>query len=57
MENKAAASGQVSLNIGGKDVAMPILKGSLGPEVVDIRKMYGEADVLTYDIGFTSRGS
>ena len=57
MENKAAASGQVSLNIGGKDVAMPILKGSLGPEVVDIRKLYGEADVFTYDPGFTSTAS
>jgi len=43
--------------IGGKDLDLPILKGTLGPDVVDIRKLYGEADVFTYDPGFTSTAS
>ena len=33
---------------------LPLLSGSIGPDVVDIRKLYGEADVFTYDPGFTS---
>src|SRR3569833_4630225 len=45
------------LTIGDKDVEMPVLKGTLGPDVVDIRKLYGETDVFTYDPGFTSTAS
>ena len=45
------------IEIGGKTVELPVLKGSLGPEVVDIRKLYGEGDVFTYDPGFTSTAS
>ena len=29
-------------------------KGTLGPDVVDIRKLYGETGIFTYDPGFTS---
>jgi len=43
--------------IGSKTVELPILKGTAGPDVVDIRKLYGEADVFTYDPGFTSTAS
>src|SRR3954467_8827391 len=45
------------IGIGAKAVELPVLKGSLGPDVVDIRKLYGEADVFTYDPGFTSTAS
>ena len=38
-------------------MTLPVLKGSIGPDVVDIRKLYGEADVFTYDPGFTSTAS
>ncbi|WP_312164190.1 citrate synthase [Phenylobacterium sp.] len=41
----------------GKSVELPILKGTDGPAVVDIRKLYAEADVFTYDPGFTSTAS
>jgi citrate synthase len=41
----------------GKTVELPILKGTDGPAVVDIRKLYAEADVFTYDPGFTSTAS
>jgi citrate synthase len=57
MENKAAPNGSVSLKFGDKELTLPVLKGTLGPDVVDVRKLYGEADVFTYDPGFTSTAS
>jgi len=45
------------LSIQGKSVELPVLKGTMGPEVVDVRKLYAEADVFTYDPGFTSTAS
>jgi len=45
------------IGIGGKTYDAPILKGTAGPDVVDIRKLYGDADVFTYDPGFTSTAS
>ncbi|WP_374570511.1 citrate synthase [Phenylobacterium sp.] len=45
------------VSIGSKTVELPVLKGSAGPEVVDVRKLYAEADVFTYDPGFTSTAS
>ncbi|MGE3292495.1 MAG: citrate/2-methylcitrate synthase, partial [Geminicoccaceae bacterium] len=35
----------------------PILEGSLGPDVIDIRKLYGQTGMFTYDPGFTSTAS
>ncbi len=35
----------------------PILSGSVGPDVVDIRKLYANTDMFTYDPGFTSTAS
>ena len=34
-----------------------IIKGTTGPDVVDIRKLYADADVFTFDPGFTSTAS
>ena len=45
------------IDIGGKTYDAPILKGTAGPDVLDIRKLYGDADVFTYDPGFTSTAS
>ncbi|MEO6338648.1 MAG: citrate synthase [Caulobacteraceae bacterium] len=45
------------IEVNGQKIELPILKGTLGPNVVDIRKLYGEADVFTYDPGFTSTAS
>ena len=33
---------------------IPLLEGSVGPDVIDIRKLYGETGKFTYDPGFTS---
>ncbi len=48
---------KATLSIGDKSYDLPILKGSTGPDVVDVRKIYGEADVFTFDPGFTSTAS
>ncbi|MDR0808460.1 MAG: citrate (Si)-synthase [Gemmobacter sp.] len=42
------------LTIDDKVIDLPIKSGTIGPDVLDIRKLYAEADVFTYDPGFTS---
>ena len=41
----------------GKTWDYPVLSGTVGPDVVDIRKFYADTDMFTYDPGFTSTGS
>ncbi|MFC3676603.1 citrate synthase [Ferrovibrio xuzhouensis] len=41
----------------GKTVTLPILDGTVGPSVIDIRKLYAESGYFTYDPGFTSTAS
>ena len=48
---------QATLNAGGKDVSMEVRSGTLGPDVIDIRKMYAQTGMFTYDPGFTSTAS
>ncbi len=43
-----------TLTIDGKSFDLPIYSPTAGPDVVDIRKLYAQADVFTYDPGFTS---
>ena len=38
----------------GKAIEAPVLHGTLGPDVFDIRKLYGSTGQFTYDPGFTS---
>jgi citrate synthase len=45
------------IDIGGKTIELPVLKGTLGPDVVDIRKYYADSDTFTYDPGYTSTAS
>ena len=42
---------------GGEPVELPVLDGSIGPSVVDIRKLYGETDMFTFDPGYGATGS
>ncbi len=42
------------LTIDGDSYDLPILSPTAGPDVLDIRKLYGQAGVFTYDPGFTS---
>ena len=41
----------------GKEVQLPILSGTTGPDVIDIRKLYAETGYFTFDPGYTSTGS
>jgi citrate synthase len=40
-----------------KKIDFPVLSGSVGPDVVDIRALYGQTGVFTYDPGFMSTAS
>ncbi|WOI55039.1 citrate synthase [Palleronia sp. LCG004] len=51
-DNKTA-----KLTFGETEVELPILSPTAGPDVIDIRKLYAEAGVFTYDPGFTSTAS
>ncbi|MCS6763791.1 MAG: citrate synthase [Candidatus Protistobacter heckmanni] len=42
---------------GSPAVELPIYKGSVGPDVIDIRKLYGQTGKFTYDPGFLSTAS
>ncbi|MDA7966918.1 citrate synthase [Ruegeria sp.] len=46
-----------TLTVHGKDYELPVYSPTAGPDVVDIRKLYGQAGVFTYDPGFTSTAS
>ncbi|MBN9787793.1 citrate (Si)-synthase [Pseudonocardia sp. TMWB2A] len=49
MSNKSA-----KLEVADKNFDFPVLEGTLGPDVIDIRKLYGQTGRFTYDPGFTS---
>lgn len=44
----------LSFSDGSPSIDFPIYKGSIGPDVVDIRKLYGATGKFTYDPGFMS---
>ena len=41
----------------GTEVELPVLSGSVGPDVIDIRKLYGQTGMFTYDPGYGATGS
>ena len=53
----ADGSKSAKLTIGEDEFDLPILSPTAGPDVLDIRKLYGQAGVFTYDPGFTSTAS
>jgi len=48
------AKGTATLSVDGKTIDLPVLGGSIGPKVIDVRKLYAETGHFTYDPGFTS---
>jgi citrate synthase len=50
-------SKSATLTVSGKSYDFPIKAGTVGPEVIDISKLYAQAGMFTYDPGFTSTGS
>jgi len=55
----STAKGSVTFTLDGsnRSVSLPVLSGSIGPQVVDIRKLYGELGVFTYDPGYGATAS
>ncbi len=41
----------------GQSYKLPVINGTMGPSVIDVRKLYAETGHFTYDPGFTSTGS
>ena len=52
-DNKAT----LSFSDGSPSIEFPIYKGTVGPDVIDIRKLYGATGKFTYDPGFMSTAS
>ena len=52
-DNKAT----LSFSNGSPSIDMPVYHGSIGPDVIDIRKLYGQTGMFTYDPGFLSTAS
>ena len=46
-----------TLTVGDKSWPMPIYSGTIGPDVMDIGKLYAQSGMFTYDPGYTSTGS
>ena len=44
-------------NQSGKAVNLPVLDGTVGPSVIDVRSLYAETGCFTYDPAFTATGS
>ena len=51
------ADNKATLTVGENSFELPIMKGSEGPDVIDIRKLYAVSDHFTFDPGFTSTAS
>jgi len=49
-----ATQEEAALDFAGKDFTFPVMSGTVGPDVIDIRKLYGQTGAFTYDPGFTS---
>jgi citrate synthase len=50
-------SDNATLKINNKEFELPIKKGSVGPDVIDVSKLYSSTGCFTFDPGFTSTGS
>ena len=56
-ESKIKPEGKAKLTYEGKDFEFQVYSGTQGPHAIDIRKLYDQVDVFTYDPGFTSTAS
>ena len=53
----ADTTATLSFSNGSPSIDLPVYQGSVGPEVVDIRKLYAQTGMFTYDPGFMSTAS
>jgi citrate synthase len=57
MNDKAGSNQVATISDGAKNVQLPMMAGTIGPSVIDIRKLYAESGHFTYDPGFTATAS
>src|ERR1700746_15621 len=58
MDAKTSAKNKTgTLTVGNNNWDMPVYPGNIGPDVVDISKLYAQSGMFTYDPGFTSTAS
>ena len=50
----AKQTGSATLTLHNKQYELPVFSGTVGPDVLDISKLYGQSGAFTYDPGFTS---
>ncbi|MCC3306097.1 citrate synthase [Sneathiella sp. HT1-7] len=57
--SSSTVTGNVTLSEGSDDktLSLPLIAGSVGPSVIDVRKLYADTGHFTYDPGFTSTAS
>ncbi len=56
--SEGPGNGSVRLSEGGRDnIELPLIGGTIGPKVIDVRKLYGDTGYFTYDPGFTATAS
>ena len=55
--SKSTITGKVNLTEGDIVTELPLMSGSVGPAVIDVRKLYAQTGHFTYDPGFTSTAS
>jgi citrate synthase len=51
------ADKSATLTIDNQAIDLPVIAGTVGPDVLDIRKLYAQSDCFTFDPGFTSTAS
>ncbi len=60
-EKQPQFTGEVTVNAEGpqgqKTITLPVMEASMGPSVVDVRRLYADHGIFTYDPGFTSTAS
>lgn len=44
-------------NATGKKIELPVISGTTGPDVIDVRRLYQDTGYFTFDPGYTSTGS
>ena len=52
-----AQSFTLTNNSTGHQFELPVMNGTVGPNVIDVRRLYAETGHFTYDPGYTSTGS
>jgi citrate synthase len=53
-KDAAQPNGTATLTLHNKQYELPVFSGTVGPDVIDISKLYGQSGCFTYDPGFTS---